>query len=85
MWETRPDGSQGYGGIGAWYTGKTSMAVPTLQAGQTYVFMLTTEVDGRANVETSPHRSALPTAVASVISAPITTAATSQARRRGGH
>jgi hypothetical protein len=35
MWETRPDGSQGYGGIGAWYTGKTSMAVPTLLAGQT--------------------------------------------------
>ena len=74
QWMTLPDGSMGYRETGAFYTGKTTMTLPPLQPSTTYVIMLTTEVDGRANVETSPRRSSLPTAVASVISAPITTA-----------
>lgn len=74
-WSTFPNGSMGYIGGATFYTGKTSMTLPLLQSSSTYVIMLTTEVDGRANVETSPNRSALPTAAASVISAPITTGA----------
>ncbi|HEX9111782.1 MAG TPA: hypothetical protein VF845_09920, partial [Terriglobales bacterium] len=74
QWMTLPDGSMGYRETGAFYTGKTTMTLPPLQPSTTYVIMLTTEVDGRANVETSPRRSSLPTAVASVISAPIATA-----------
>jgi hypothetical protein len=38
----------------------------------TYVFIIAAEVDGRANIESSPNRSALPTAYANVVSAPIT-------------
>ena len=73
MWTTLPNGSQTYQGVGAFYTGKTSITLPALQSGQTYVFVISTEVDARANVETSPHRSGLPTAVATVISAPFAT------------
>ncbi len=73
MWTTQPNGSQTYDGVGVFYTGKTSIILPALQAGQTYVFVISTEVDARANVETSPHRSGLPTAVATVVSAPFTT------------
>lgn len=55
-------------------TAKTSMTVPSglFQSGQTYLFVITPLADGRANMETSPHRSALPTASAQSISAPIT-------------
>lgn len=74
-WGTLPDGTMTYLNSGEFYTGKTSMTLPALQPSSTYVIVLTTEVDARANVETSPNRSALPTAVASVISAPITTGA----------
>jgi hypothetical protein len=41
-------------------------------ANKTYVFQITALVDGQANMETSPHHSALPVASANVISAPIT-------------
>ena len=51
---------------------KTSMTLPPLQSGQTYVFALSARVDGKANVETSPNRSSLPTGYSTVISAPIT-------------
>jgi hypothetical protein len=78
---TLPDGTQGYLTAGVFYTGKTSASLPGLLPSQTYVFAVTTEVDGRANVETSPNRSALPTAAASVISAPITISAGAQAVR----
>lgn len=71
-WTTRPNGEQTYDFAGAFSTGKTTMALPPLEAGQTYVFVIATEVDGRANVETSPKRSALPTAYAQIVSAPIT-------------
>ncbi|MEG9438504.1 hypothetical protein JAO29_20355 [Edaphobacter sp. HDX4] len=53
---------------------KTSMTVPPdlLSSGKTYLFVITSLVDGKANMETSPHRSSLPTADAQLISAPIT-------------
>jgi hypothetical protein len=85
MWTTEPNGTQTYDGAGTFYTGKTSMTVPALLSGQTYVFVISTEVDGRANVETSPRRLGLPTAVATVISAPISTNSSSRARRQGVH
>ena len=55
-------------------TAKTSMTVPPdlLSSGKTYLFVITSVVDGKANMETSPHRSSLPTASAQLISAPIT-------------
>lgn len=56
----------------SFYTTKTSALLPPLQAGQTYVFLITAILDSAANFETQPNHSALPTASASVISAPIT-------------
>ncbi len=58
-------------------TAKTSMTIPPnlLTSGKTYVFLITSLVDGKAKMETSPHRSSLPTASAQLISAPITTTA----------
>ena len=55
-------------------TAKTSITVPPnlLSSGKTYLFVITSAVDGRANMETSPRRSSLPTANAQLISAPIT-------------
>ena len=53
------------------YTAKTSCSLPFLQSGQTYVFLITAVLDGAANFETHPNRSALPTAAVSVISAPM--------------
>jgi hypothetical protein len=57
-------------------TAKTSMTLPPnlLTSGKTYLFSITSLVDGRSNMETSPHRSSLPTASANIISATITTA-----------
>jgi hypothetical protein len=54
------------------YTAKTLALLPPLQAGKTYVFLTTAILDGAANFETQPNRSALPTASVSVVSAPIT-------------
>jgi hypothetical protein len=55
-------------------TTKTSMTIPPglLQSGQTYLFVISSLVDGRANMEASPHRSSLPVAQADLISAPVT-------------
>jgi hypothetical protein len=78
VWTSLPDGSMGFAGAGEFYTGKTTLTLPPLQPAMTYVFVLTTEVDARANVETSPNRSSLPTAVATIISAPVTTSTGSQ-------
>jgi hypothetical protein len=66
-----PNGVQ-YAFTGRFGTAKTSATLPPLTAAQTYVFVITTQVDGAANMETSPRRSALPTGFANVISAPIT-------------
>ena len=56
-------------------TAKTSMTVPPdlLSPGKTYLFVITSVVDGKANMETSPRRSSLPAASAQLLSAPITT------------
>ena len=62
-----------YLSAGTFLTTKTSVALPPLQAGRTYVFEITSILDGAANFETRPNRSALPTASATVVSAPITT------------
>jgi hypothetical protein len=67
-----PNGVLTYVPAGTFYTAKTSATLPPLQAGKTYVFLISAILDGRANFETSPNRSALPTASASVVSAPIT-------------
>ena len=72
-----PHGVQ-YAGAGEFATAKTSVTLPPLTAGNTYVFVITTAVDGVANMETSPNRSALPTAFANVISAPITVSSGAQ-------
>ncbi len=72
---TLPDGTVNYLSTTTLGTAKTSMTIPPdlLRSGQTYVFDITSRVDGRANMETSPHRSSLPVANADVISAPMTT------------
>jgi hypothetical protein len=56
-------------------TAKTSIPLPpgVMQSGKTYLFLITALLDGKANMETSPHRSLLPTGSADAISAPITT------------
>lgn len=56
-------------------TAKTSITLPpgVLASGRTYLFVITSLVDGKANMETSPHRSSLPTANADILSGPITT------------
>jgi len=71
---TFPNGRVGYLSLTTLGTAKTSMTIPPdlLRSGQTYLFVITSRVDGRANMETSPHRSSLPVANADVISAPIT-------------
>src|SRR5208282_376237 len=58
--------------VGIYSTSATSVTLPPLAGGNTYIFTITTEVDGVANMQTSPYRSALPTGFASVVSAPIT-------------
>jgi hypothetical protein len=61
-----------YTSASSFFTSQTSVTLPPLSAGNTYVFSITALVDGAANVQTSPFRSALPTGYASVVSAPIT-------------
>ncbi|WP_263366877.1 hypothetical protein [Edaphobacter bradus] len=70
-------GTVGYFSSTTLSTAKTSMTIPPnlLASGKTYLFTITALADGKANMETSPHRSSLPVGSADVISAPITTAA----------
>jgi hypothetical protein len=74
---TLPDGTVNYFSSTMLSTAKTSMTIPPnlLTSGRTYLFVITSLADGRANIETSPHRSSLPTASADMISAPITAVA----------
>ena len=74
---TLSDGTAAYFSSTTLGTAKTSITLPpnVLASGQTYLFVITSMVDGKANMETSPHRSSLPIANADLISAPITTAA----------
>ena len=53
---------------GNYSTAQTSMRLPPLTAGNTYLFLIITEVDGAANMENSPYRSQLPTGFATVMS-----------------
>jgi hypothetical protein len=69
-----PGGTVEYVSTTTLSTAKTSMTVPPdlLRSGQTYLFLITSLADGKANMETSPHRSSLPSASAQLLSAPIT-------------
>jgi len=70
--QTTLNGTPVFEPIAAYTTNETSMVLPPLLRGNTYIFSITTEVDGAANVQTAPFRSALPTGFSSVVSAPIT-------------
>jgi hypothetical protein len=61
--------------VGNYSSAKTSMTLPPLPAGNTYVFVIITQMDGVANMQTSPYRSQLPTAFATVMSAQVTISA----------
>ncbi len=69
---SNPNGVPNYLNAGVFYTSQTSITLPPLSAGNTYVFAITALVDGTANIQTSPNRSSLPTAFANVVSAPVT-------------
>lgn len=56
---------------GDYSTAQTSMTLPPLTAGNTYLFVIITEADGVANMQTSPYRSQLPTGFATVLSAQV--------------
>jgi len=66
------NGISTYQPAGSFYTSQTSVTLPPLSGGNTYVFSIAALVDGAANVQTGPFRSALPTGYATVVSAPIT-------------
>ena len=55
----------------AFSTAGTSISLPPLAGGNTYVFAVTADADGKANMETSPFRSSLPTGYATVVSGPV--------------
>ena len=58
--------------VGVFGTSQTSVTLPPLSSGNTYVFSITALADAAANIQTSPNRSALPAGFANVVSAPIT-------------
>ena len=69
---------------GVFSTSQTSMTLPPLSTGNTYVFSITSLLDAATNIQTSPFRSALPTGSASVVSAPVTiTSGAAQAEIHG--
>lgn len=70
--QNNANGFETYGPVGVFYTSQTSVTLPPLSAGNTYVFAVTALVDGASNIQTAPFRSALPTGFANVVSAPIT-------------
>jgi hypothetical protein len=59
-------------------TANTSITLPPLAGGNTYVFSITAEADGTANMQTSPFRSSLPTGYATVVSGPVTISSDAQ-------
>lgn len=67
-------GTVEYIGVARFGTAKTSIQVPFLSAGNTYVFLITSEMDGQARMETNPLRAKIPNGEAAVVSAPITIA-----------
>jgi len=70
-----PGSALTYDEVAQYGTTKTSMQVPFLAAGSTYVFVISAELDANANMEKSPGRTKAPSAEASVVSAPIVIAA----------
>jgi hypothetical protein len=58
--------------VGTYSTAQTSVTLPPLTAGNTYLFLIITEADGVASMETSPYRSQLPTGFATIMSAQVT-------------
>jgi hypothetical protein len=70
--QTTFGGAQSYQPASFYHTAKTSVTLPPLSGGNTYVFVITAHVDGAANMEAGPYRSALPTGFANVVSAPVT-------------
>jgi hypothetical protein len=69
---TLPTGSVGYISAGRVGTSQTSLTIPFISAGTTYVIMISAEVNAAASMEIAPFRSRLPIGYATVISAPIT-------------
>lgn len=70
--QTTLNGQPVYVVTATYSTSSSSITLPPLAGGNTYVFTITTEVDGRTNVQTSPYRSQLPTGFSNIVSAPIT-------------
>src|SRR4029077_19701513 len=64
-------GTEEYIGVARFGTAKTSIQVPFLSAGNTYVFLITSETDGMAQMETNPLRAKVPNGQAAVLSAPM--------------
>jgi hypothetical protein len=69
---TAANGTPTYSAAGTFNTALTSITLPPLSAGNTYVFAIAARIDGTAQMETSPFRSSLPTGTATIVSAPIT-------------
>ena len=75
-------GTEEYIAVGLFGTAKTSMQVPFLSAGNTYVFLIRSETDGLAKMETNPLRAKIPNGEAAVVSAPMVIATGAAAVKR---
>jgi hypothetical protein len=69
---TTVNGTQLYVSAGSFLTSQTSVTLPPLSGGNTYVFAVSALVDGGASEQAQPFRSVLPVGSATVISAPFT-------------
>jgi hypothetical protein len=69
---TLTSGAPTYLAAGTFNTTQSSITLPALSGGNTYVFAISSEADATAKMETAPFRSSLPTGYATVVSAPIT-------------
>src|SRR5207237_9675759 len=67
---TLPSGGTGYALAGIHGTAKTSVAIPFLSSGNTYVSAILAGSDANANIETKPFRRQIPMAESPVVSAP---------------
>jgi hypothetical protein len=68
---TLPMGLSGYVPAGRYGTSQTSLTVPFLSAGNTYVFTITANADAVATMDKAPLRSKIPIAESGIVSAPI--------------
>jgi hypothetical protein len=77
--QTTAGGVATYAATGAAFsTANTSLTLAPLAGGNTYVFSITADADGTANMQTSPFRSSLPLGSATVVSGPVTISAGAQ-------